>query len=505
MNSSEKRFLIFLIIVIVTTAVVFAINEATKKKENYSVERLITDTPTFIWNSIVDGVPSGANTPSGITYSQVYKVGGVVTGDIGLGPLGKNYGLQLTKAEMRNLGRISWDLSGYDFSQNFRVRVNVFVTANGFNGYRIGIGGALDATAGSLSTKDGALSFNLKNIQDATSAPPNAAAVIRSAVLTWYGNPGSTSDRSTYSASILPGPEYSGKWQSVIIEVKVVRNYAGSERRVCTATLGDNGAVVNTMSVEGFTGAGKQIYVNANTGEWGSPQTSIGVYGEVLVNYVGIERPTAEGFIWSSIIDGKPPESATFKSLNQSGGTLSLKSSTLKEQGVQLTANLTQKHGSMTFKCENFNFSKDLRMRVCLYLLRSGSTFSFGLAGDAQYLNDETLKDGMLAAAFNNGTCTITARTAASGQTSTFQTVQQPALGGVTYSGEYVSVYMDVITDGSGRRRCTVYWGNNMVVACSMIVDSSTWNPNGTYIYVSNKTEGTAVEANVNYVSLEYL
>ena len=503
MNFSKKHFVIFFIVVIVIVVVALLINEFTKKKENYKAERLVTDTPTFIWNSIVDGVPSGSNTPSGVTYSQVYKVSGAVTGNIDVGPQGKNYGVRLTKAETANLGRISWDMSGYDFTQNFRVRLNCFVTANGFNGYRIGVGGALDASAGSASTKDGALSFNIKNVQD--TKPSNASSVVRSAVLTWYGNPGSTSDRMSYSAGILPGPEYSGKWQSIIMEVKVVKNYAGAEQRVCTVTLGDNGCVVNTMKVEGFVGGGKQIYVNANTGAWGAPQENLGVYGEVLVNYFSIERPTADGFIWTSITDGKPAESSTFKSLNQSGGFLSMKSGTLKEQGVQLTASSTNKQGSMTFNVTSFNFSKNFRMRVCFYVGSGGSFFSFGVAGDATYSNDDTVNDGMLAAKFYNGQCIITARAKSTAQPTTFQEVQQPALSGVTYGGEYVSAYMDVITDGSGKRRCTVYWGNNMVVACSMIVNSTTWTPNGTYIYVSNKNEGTAVEANVNYVSLEYL
>ena len=186
--------------------------------------------PVFYWSRPANGDPRSGQAYNG-TFAGDATITGIATYD----------GVRLTSANANLTGSVNWNVTGFDFSRDFALRV-YFYQNNSADGIFIGFGGS--SAILNSSTANNAVVFQYNTYSASLNTQFYKNGVAQGTALTFRS-----------------GVTYSNSWITTTIEQ---RTYGST--KVLTVYHGGNNGMENAIQSTTFTFGGSYVAVGARTG-----------------------------------------------------------------------------------------------------------------------------------------------------------------------------------------------------------------------------------------------
>jgi hypothetical protein len=189
-----------------------------------------TTQPIFYWSRPANGDPRSSQTYNG-TFSGDATMTGVAVYD----------GVRLTTNSNNLLGAVNWNITGFDFSMDFVLRVNFYQGLNA-DGIFIGFGGSSEILSSATANNAVLFQYNTYSSNQNTQFYRNGSA--QGSALNWRA-----------------GPTYTNTWMTTTIEH---RTYGST--KILSVYHGSHNNMENAIVTTGFTFGGSYLCVGARTG-----------------------------------------------------------------------------------------------------------------------------------------------------------------------------------------------------------------------------------------------
>ena len=190
----------------------------------------LTMQPVFYWSRPANGDPRS---------SQTYN--GAFAGDATITGVAIYDGVRLTSANNNLTGSVNWNVTGFDFSRDFALRV-YFYQNNSADGIFIGFGGS--SAILNLNTANNAVVFAYNTYGNNLNTQFYKNGVAQGTALTFRS-----------------GVTYTGAWMTTTIEH---RTYGA--KKILTVYHGSNSVMENAIESTAFTFGGSYLAVGGRTG-----------------------------------------------------------------------------------------------------------------------------------------------------------------------------------------------------------------------------------------------
>jgi hypothetical protein len=190
----------------------------------------LTTQPIFYWSRPANGDPRSSQAFNG-TFSGNATITGVSVAD----------GVRLTAASNNQLGAVNWNITGFDFSRDFALRVSFYQGLNA-DGIFIGFGGSSEILSSGTANNAVVFQYNTWNTNQNTQ---------------FYHNGSAQGTALTFKA----GPAYTDDWMTTTIEQ---RTYGST--KILTVYHGSNNCMENAIVSTSFSFGGSYLAVGARTG-----------------------------------------------------------------------------------------------------------------------------------------------------------------------------------------------------------------------------------------------